>query len=254
MSPWQRRWLAVGLIIFALILTVGTAVAQTDNQLTLTLNRDFGAGFGSNIQGTFSFRVSGPEDLTSVTFYIDDEIVGEDSEAPFRLQFKTGDFPLGVRTLHAVGLSQDGQSLTSNSIQRNFISSSSAIRTALYTIIPIILLVVGGGLLSSWIANSGRKSSGKSVTNVHGSFGGTICPKCNKPFAMHIWGLNIVVGKYDRCPHCKKWSVVRRVNSDLLDASAEAMAQAESAAEKLNPINDSDDDLRKRLDDSKFDS
>ena len=137
----------------------GTAVAQSDNELSLRLRRDLGTGIGTSIQGTFSFRVSGPDNLISVIFYIDDQIVGEDSEAPFRLQFKTDEYSLGVHTLRAVGVTQDGQELTSNSLSRNFISGSSANRTTLYIVIPIILIAIGGRLLSSWIANRGRKAS-----------------------------------------------------------------------------------------------
>lgn len=240
--------------LLSMVLGAGTAVAQTNNALSLKLSRDFGTDLGNNIQGTFSFRVSGPENLARVTFYIDDQIVGEDSEAPFRLQFKTDNYPLGVHTFHATGFTQDGQELSSNSLSRNFISGSSANRTTLYIIVPILLISVGGLFLSSWIANRGRKSSGQSGINVHGPVGGTICPKCNKPFARHIWGLNMVVGKFDRCPHCGKWSLVRALHPDVLDAAVEAMQQAETG--HMQQPSDIDDEARqrKRLDDSKFDS
>lgn len=250
---WQSR-LSLMALLFGLVVGVRTAAAQADEELTLSLSRDFGAGFGTNIQGTFSFRVSGPDDLTSVTFYIDDQLVGQDSEAPFRLQFKTEDYPLGVHTLHATGLTQDGSELTSNNLTRNFISGSSAGRTTLYIIVPIILLALGGRLLSSWIANRGRKSNSVSGIKVHGPVGGTICPKCNKPFARHIWGLNLVVGKFDRCPHCGKWSLVQAMPPDVLDAAVAAMQQAE-AAQTQTTSNDIENEerWRKRLDNSRFD-
>ena len=255
MSRLSKSWLILIVLLLGMLVGMGTAVAQTDNELDLGLSRDFGTGIGNNIQGTFSFHVSGPEDLASVSFYIDDQIVGEDSGPPFRLQFKTDNYPLGVHTLHATGLTQDGRELTSNSLSRNFISGSTAGRTTLYIVIPIIIIAIGGWLLSSWIANQGHKSEGQSAINVHGPFGGTICPKCNKPFARHIWGLNLVVGKYDRCPHCGKWSLVRAMHPDVLDAAVEAMQQAETRQSQAKP-DDTDDEgrRRKRLDDSKFDS
>ena len=248
-----RRWCSLGICLLAMMLGVGTAVAQSDTPLELRLSRDFGSGFGSRIQGTFSFRVSGPDNLSRVTFYIDDEVVGEDSEAPFRLQFKTDDFPLGTHRLYAVGLTQDGRELASNSLSRTFISSSSANRTALYIVIPIVIIAIGGRLLSSRIANRGNKGGNMATQNVHGAFGGTICPKCHKPFAMHIWGPNIVVGKFDRCPHCGKWSVVRRTHPDVLNAAMEAMQQAEQEQSPPASRPDDETDWRKRLDDSKFD-
>lgn len=252
----SKSWLLLVIFLLGIMVGVGTAVAQSDNELDLGLSRDFGTGIGSNIQGTFSFRVSGPDNLTTVTFYIDDQIVGEDSEAPFRLQFKTDDYPLGVHTLHATGVTQDSRELISNSLTRNFISGGTAGRTTLYIVIPIIIIAIGGRLLSSWITNRGRKNQGQAKINVHGGLfvGGTICPKCNKPFARHIWGFNVIGGKYDRCPHCGKWSIVRALPPDVLDTAVEAMQQAEASQNQAKPeVRDDEDRLRKRLDDSKFD-
>lgn len=250
------RWLFLTFLLLGMMIAVGTAVAQSDNTLTLRLSRDFGAGFGSNIQGTFSYRVSGPDNLSSVTFYLDEQIVGEDKEAPFRLQFKTEDYPLGVHHLSAVGLTEDGQELVSNNLSRNFISSSDSIRSTIYLVVPILLVTFGGIFISWWLANRKNKEAGTDNLKVNGVWGGTICPKCNKPFAMHAWGLNVGLGKYDRCPHCGKWSIVRRADPDVLRASVEAMQQAEGH-NLPDAAADGDDDeasRRKRLDDSRFDS
>lgn len=252
----KRKWLLSCFLLLGMVFVGETAVAQTDNNLTLRLSRDFGSAFGSNIQGTFSYRVSGPDNLASVTFYLDDQIIGEDSEEPFRLQFKTEDYPLGVHTFSATGLTQDGQELTSNSLTRNFISSSDSTRSLLYIVVPILLLSFGGIFISWWLANRKNKANGKDNLNVHGAWGGTICPKCNKPFARHIWGINLGIGKFDRCPHCGKWSVVRHVHPDILSAAIEAMQQAEANnADNLAPDSAEDEaNQRKRLDDSRFDN
>ncbi len=251
-----KGWLIFTGVLVWLILGLGTAVAQTNDTLTLSLSRDFGAGFGSSIQGTFSFRASGPDNLVRVIFYIDDQIVGEDSEAPFRLQFKTENYPLGVHTLHAVGITEDGRELTSNSISRNFISGSSANRAVFWLIVPIILLSLGGLLFSSWIANRGQKNHGNpTLAAINGPAGGTICPKCSKPFARHIWGINLIMSKYDRCPRCGKWSLVRALPLDVLETAVIAMQQAENAENPTEPNNIEDEtSWHKRLDDSKFNS
>lgn len=246
LKSWAMVWVLLGLMF-----GVGTAVAQDSNQLTLRLSRDFGTGLGSNIQGRFSFRAEGPDNLTRVSFFIDDQLVGEVSESPYRLQFKTDDFPLGNHTLYAVGITADGQELQSNRITQNFISGSSANRTVLLIVVPILVLSIGGSLFAAWFTNRGRKSSGN--INVHGPFGGTICPKCHKPFARHIWGLNLGLAKYDRCPHCGKWSLVRAMHPDVLDAAVEAM-EAAAQQNQPKPPNDDGETWRKRLDDSRFDS
>ncbi|NOX60535.1 MAG: hypothetical protein GXP42_01080, partial [Chloroflexi bacterium] len=70
----------------------------------LSLRRDWGyGGFAGDIQGTFTMKVEGPDDLVSVDFYIDDQLIGTDTEPPWRLRFVTDDYPLGVHELRAVG-------------------------------------------------------------------------------------------------------------------------------------------------------
>lgn len=250
----QKRWSLWLIVIIGLIFGAATAVAQTEDELTLSLSRDFGAGLANGIQGTFSYRVSGPDNLATVSFYMDDQLVGQDSEAPFRLQFKTDDYAVGVHTLYAIGVTQDGRELTSNTLSRNFLSRSEANRSMVTIVVPILLISLGGIVLSMWIANRSAKASGGALGNVNGPFGGTICPKCGKPFARHIWGINLVTGKYDRCPHCGKWSLVRAMHPDVLNAAVAALQEAEAAQNPSQPGDlDDEERRRKRLDDSRFD-
>jgi DNA-directed RNA polymerase subunit RPC12/RpoP len=236
--------------LLLLVLVANLAMAQDeDDGLSLRLNRDFGFGMGANIQGTFSYRVSGPDDLARVVFLLDGEVIGEDTEAPFRLQFRTESYALGVHTMSAVGYASDGRTLQSNSIQRQFVAGSESTKVALWLIIPLVVIAIGGRFLTSWIA--GRNRSNKDQPAIVGPFGGTLCPKCGRPFAMHIWGLNIGLGKYDRCPHCGKWSVVRRVHPDALYSAAEAFKDNEPEAAESSLTEE--ERLRKQLDDSRFD-
>ena len=95
--------------------------------LEIDLNRDFGyGGFGNDIQGTFSIKVTGPDDLAEVQFYIDEILLGTDREAPFKTQFLTDDFDPGVHKIYAVGRLTDGAELRSRSITAEFLSSDSA--------------------------------------------------------------------------------------------------------------------------------
>ncbi len=236
--------------LFLLLLFVSRAWAQEGADIiSLRLSRDFGFGMGANIQGTFSYRVSGPDNLVRVVFLLDGEEIGEDAEAPFRLQFRTETYALGVHTMSAEGYTNDGRTLQSNVIQRQFVSGSESTKVALWLIVPILLIAVGGRFLTSWIA--GRNRANQDQPAIVGPFGGTLCPKCGRPFAMHIWGLNIGLGKYDRCPHCGKWSVVRRVHPDALYDAAQAFQDDEP--ETAVPTLTEEERLRKQLDDSRFD-
>lgn len=245
----RKTWL----VVWVLLVVTVTAVAAQDT-LRLSLSRDFGAGFGTDIQGRFSMHVEGPDDLVRVLFFIDETQVAEQTTPPFRYQFNTGNFPPGVHVLRVVGITVDGRELTSNTLTRNFLTSSDANQRVAMTIVPVIALVIGVSLFSWWLASRGQKTSGQPAIN--GPFGGSICPKCHKPFARHWWGMNVVVGKLDRCPHCGKWSVVQRTHPDLLQAAYEAMLQAEKgAADTLTTSpEDKEKTFHKQLDDSRFDN
>lgn len=244
----RKAWLADCLL---LVLTVTAVMAQ--DALRLSLSRDFGAGFGTEIQGRFSMHVEGPADLVRVTFFIDDEPVAEQTTAPFRYQFNTGSYPPGNHLLYAVGYTADGRELTSNQLSRTFITGSDANRRVGITVVPIILLVIVASLFSWWVASRGQKASGRPA--IDGPFGGAICPQCHKPFARHWWGFNIVVGKLDRCPYCHKWSVAQRTHPDLLQAAYDAMIQAEKKTPDTSTASpaESETAFHKQLDDSRFD-
>jgi hypothetical protein len=227
----------------------GVTAVFAQETLRLSLSRDFGSAFGSQIQGTFSFRVEGPDNLERVVFLIDDQEIGQDTEPPFRYQFRTENYAIGVHTLSAIGYTSDGQALGSNTLQREFIAGSDSTRRALYIIIPILVISIGGRIISARIANRNNKKPG--TPNVHCALGGTICPNCAKPYAFHLWSFNFVTRRIDRCPHCHKWRVVKKMPPQLLDAAAEATIQQQKAAPS-SPLSD-EEKLRKQLDDSRFD-
>ena len=247
----MRRYLSLSLLLF-LILTP-SAFAQTDAALQLGLRRDFGTGIGASIQGTFSLRAEGPADLERVVFYLDDQPMAEVTAPPFRYQFHTDAYPPGLHTFSAVGHTAVGQEIASNTITRNFLTSGEATKIMVWIIAPVLALVLVGGLITGWLARR-RHAANPEMMAVDGAFGGAICPKCKRPFARHWWGLNIVVGKYDRCPHCGKWSIVQRAHPAVLEAALEAMKQADAQAGAPLPPTDEQDALHRRLDESRFDN
>ena len=211
------------------------------------MRRDWGyGGLGGDIQGRFTFKVDGPADLVEVTFYIDDEVVGTDTDAPWGHQFQTDDYDLGVHELYAVGQTASGQELTSNVLTREFVAASQGWSSALKIIIPILGFVVLAGFVSLLLERR------RGTTRGHYGFqGGAICPKCDYPFSRHWWGLNLGVGKYDRCPNCGKWSMVRRATSQEL-AAAEVAFFDEDAGEAREPAMSEEEAQRKRLEDSRY--
>ncbi len=235
------------LIAFAAGLFWTVAAFAQSETLTLSLRRDFGYGLGQDIEGTFTMTASGPSDLTRVEFYIDDLKIGEATRAPFRLQFVTENYSLGVHSLYAIGYKSDGSQLRSQAVTANFVPASSGMKA----VIPILAIIFGVILLAALIPIvTGRKT----IQLAPGAprkypIGGAVCPKCERPFGVHFYGLNLFGSKLDRCPYCGRWSLVHLASLETLHAAEQAELEGSQAQ---IPETSEDEKLKKELDDSKY--
>lgn len=237
-------------LAFILLWLSAPTFAQEEARLSLRLSRDFGTALGGRIQGTFSMHVTGPEELERVVFIIDGNSIGEDTEAPFRMQFRTEDFETGAHTLGAIGFLSGAVELRSNEVSREFIEPGESGRLSIILVVALLVLVVGGRFLAARIAERGQNKSGQPA--ITGPLGGAICPNCGRPYALHIWGVNLLAGRFDRCPHCRKWRFVRRASARALEAAAELLEDSSATPTPTASIDD-EEQLRRRLDDSRFD-
>ncbi len=245
--------LAVAILSMAVL--AAPALAQAEPGLSLRLSRDFGYSSGTGrIQGTFSMIASGPADLQQVTFTIDDQIVGTDNEAPFRLRFNTGDYPLGVHTIVASGETGNGSLLELNVVRVEFVSADEGWQAAVKIIVPILGIVFAVMLFGFLFPQLFRRGKLEHLPageqRNYGMLGGGICPKCKRPFALHIFGLNLIAGKFDRCPYCGRWSLVRRLPLEELRLAEAVELQAEKSAASLP--DDSEEEYRKQVEDSRY--
>lgn len=230
--------------------------AQEDTpQLTVRLGRDFGySSGGGDIQGTFSFRASGPDNLESVTFYIDDEAIGTVTQPPFRLQFNTDNYGLGLHTLRATGVTSDGQILESTPFVRNFVTAGEGWQAAGRIVVPllggmVLIMAVAWGI--TMLASRRRGTLPLGAPRQYGAYGGAICPKCQRPYSMHMLAMNLLTKRYDYCPHCGKWSLVKRATPEELAAAEKAelaLASPDAQVPELSP----EEKLRRQLEDSRF--
>jgi hypothetical protein len=196
-------------------------------------------------------RAASDEPLVRVAFLINGEVVADDNEAPFEYRFNTGDYPTGDTILTAIGYTADGRELLSNSIQREFLSSEEAWGATSGLVGPLILIVLGITVVSTMVPILlGRKRTHK--PGVYGSAGGAVCPRCTFPYSRNFLSPNLLVGKLESCPHCRKWAIVRRATADELIA-AEARFAAEGKPEIANSESE-EDRLRRMLDDSRYES
>ena len=230
--------------LLIILLFPSLAFAQDDPALQLSLSRDNGYGLGNQMQGHFSYRVSGPDNLVRVEYLMDGEVIGESTAEPFRFRFVTDNFELGIHEMSAVGYTADGQTVESNVIRGDFVSPQVTNRFVI-GVVGFAVVVVAARFLFF------RDRSGKAKKG-YGAFGGVVCSNCKRPFAGHWWALNLLAARYDRCPHCGKWQGTRVATADQL-AEAEAYeASLGRGAPAPDDETDAKEKLRKQLENSRF--
>jgi hypothetical protein len=154
--------LTIFAMIFSRVLS-GSAYYQSEEDLSLDLSRDFGYSSGTGrIQGTFSMRVRGHDNLVRVEFFLDDTLIGETNEPPYRFQFKTDTYTEGIHTLSAIGYTSDGRMLTSNERRVEFVSPQEGPQQVFKIILPIfalIFILAAISVLIPTITGRGKRSN-----------------------------------------------------------------------------------------------
>jgi hypothetical protein len=248
----MKKISAAILITILVSLVIISAVSAQVEELTLSLSRDFGyGGINGDIQGTFSVKASGPANLERVQFFLDETLLGEDTEAPFAIQFVTDNYPTGAHVFSAVGFTTDGKQIGSKSINAVFVSKEEGSAAALKMIVPILAVVFGAMAISAITAmvnvRKGKKLPAGAARSY--SFGGGICPKCKRPFGFQLLGIHMFGRKLTPCPHCGKWSVVKRASMN--DLHAAELAELDTEKAQIPEASD-EEKLRKELDNSKY--
>ena len=236
-------------LLFLILIVAPAATAQSDGSLTLEFHRDFGYAAGGEIQGAFSLTVAGPDDLTRVDYYLDDQLLGSATTPPFKISFNTSNFPLGQHTFLAVGTTTSGSELRSASRTVEFVSADAGWQTVGKIVLPILGVIVALAVLGSVVpVLLGRTSVFR--PGEYGMAGGAVCSRCGMPFSRHAFSPNMVLGKLERCPHCGKWAIVAAASAAALH-QAEARWQADSQQGELEPESEADH-LKELVNESRF--
>jgi hypothetical protein len=204
-------------LVAVLVLCFAQPALAHGDGLHLRMYRDWGyAGFEHDIEGYFSLIADGPADLERVEFYIGDELVSADEQSPFRVKFHTRDFSTGEQRIFAVGFTAGGAELRSNEYVRVFLSGEEAKQKTIALIGPILVFVAALFLISllAQVLPRNKPQPGK-----YGISGGAVCPKCGLPMSIHFFSFHAGWNNYERCPHCGKWSWVRKAKPEDLRAA-----------------------------------
>jgi len=236
----RKKVFAILLLCLCLLLIPYHLVSAQDDDYTIHVRKDIGYNMGRNIQGRFTISLRGDEaQVQSVTFFINDSVLHQVDSAPFRHQFSTDAFDPGEYRLYAEVLLRDGTKLTTTPATFEFLSrqdSGNQITTILLGLGGVVLLtMLVVGLIQIFVGKGIGKQPLKPLqpgeSRDYGMFGGAICARCGRTFSRHIWGINLVVGKLDRCDHCGKWVMARRASPEALRLAEQAEMEATQADE-----------------------
>lgn len=246
--------------IFVVILILGSgapAQAQNDQQIHLSLTKIIGYYSGllstkKEAEGTLLLSAEAPSNVTRVVFYIDGTTeMGEVTQPPFKLQFVSESYSLGEHTLTATGYSADGTPVKSNPLVVSFVKPGQGLGAGLKIAGPIILAAILVQLVISLTGQRKLKNLPAGATRSYGVSGGTICPRCHRPFALKAFSPNLGPGlKFARCPYCGRIGLFGR--KSMQDLQAAEAAEIADAKVGIAPEESEEEKLRKELESSKY--
>jgi hypothetical protein len=253
------RYFSLLIVVVLLAMMIASPVlAQTPTAAPwrLNVNRDFGYGGGADIKGLFTLSVIGQEDITSVTYLIDEKEMAVVSEDPFKFQFNTSQYPYGWHDLTAEVTNLAGEKFVTPARHLNFVTSEMESETMKKMILPLFGLILGVMLIVGvvqFVLMRKRNPNGvpAGTKRNYGYAGGSICRKCGRPTPRHIWGFNIGIGKLDRCENCGRWSVMQGVPLGILRTAEEAEKASETSQSTISEKSE-DEKLRELIDKSKY--
>ena len=146
----------------------------------------------------------------------------------------------GVGTLFA----QEGETA---SIGRQFVATS----VVTVVVLAVVVLVVAFRMGSYFLAR--RSNGGRSGRGEYGFLGGAVCPNCGRSFGVHWWSFRLGLGRYDRCPHCRKWNMVQRASPEALAAVEQSQPANGNEKNTSDEAAREEESLRQRIEDSRFD-
>jgi len=243
---------AIAFVLSLSSITIRSALAQDgEGSLELGLRRNLGYGGVGEIQGQFTMSAQGPQGLVKVQFLIDGQVVWVDEETPFSYRFSTNEYSLGDHLLGAIGIMADGRQLHAQGRRMEFVSADVGWQAAGEIAVPLViglaLIALLGTLGTSLL---GRRRSFQ--VGVYGWVGGAVCPRCRLPYSRGVLSPNLLAGKLERCPHCGKWALAALASTAELAAAEADFHETEHRDASSDALNE--DDLRRKIEESRFDS
>ncbi len=244
----KKTFFSMLLAVILLLAMVLPAAAQANEEYQLKVNRMVGSEFGNQITGTYKLTLSGDlSAVQSVEFRIDGQAIGTDNESPFSLVFDTSAYDSGAHRLSAAVSTSDGRTLETAARTFDFMSGSESGAMLGKVLLPILGIVVLMMLVQFAMARKQPLTHiAPGTPREYGLKGGAICSHCGRPFAIHMWAMNLLPTlRLDRCDFCGKWGVQHTVSlrelraaeqREIAQSRPEAPIPEKSEAEKMKEM------------------
>ena len=251
----NRKLNVVAITISLLIFFVSAAFAQ-NTEYRLNVRRNFGYSSGNQIRGAFTIDIIGPDNIKSVRFLIDGKLMADIPQAPFSLSFDTANYPFGNHELSAVITTTDGGQVNVQPRTFDFATpeqEGQVVTNLVFPLLGIVLLITLGGLGFQLLVlrKQPMKDLPPGTPRNYGLHGGTICPRCHRPYGLHWWSFHLLTLRFDRCDFCGKWAFVGPKRSEDLRKAEQAELNSFSQEPALSPKTE-EEKLKDLVDQSRF--
>lgn len=138
----------IGILLLVGLISCMPLQATAQGTLTLSLDRNVGMHIGSIVQGTFTLRGSGPEEVQNLTVYFNGDEVHFVTGNTIAWQFNTADYPGGSMNITLFGVDDVGGTYLATR-QVTFIGGfvSNAITIGVIALVVILILAKYGSRL-----------------------------------------------------------------------------------------------------------
>ncbi len=253
----RKSILSIVLLFLVMGLTAFPVLAQQE-EFRLGVNRLFGYSAGDELSGSMKLYIIGSTNtIKSVEYFIDGKSMGSGVAPSFDLTFQTSDFSVGYHDLSATVQTQDGRTVDVAARKFNFVTTEAGLASGARIAIPLLgiilaILVVGIGL-QVLVFRKKFVNLPPGTQRNYGLRGGTICPRCKRPYPLHWWAFNVGIRtRFDRCDFCGKWAMVGpKPIEELRAAERMELETSEGGAPQMGEKTE-EEKLREMIDKSKY--
>ena len=138
----------IGILLLVGLISCLPMQVTAQGTLTLSLDRNVGMHIGSIVQGTFTLRGSGPEEVQNLTVYFNGDEVHFVTGNSIAWQFNTVDYPGGSTNITLFGVDDVGTTYLATR-QVTFIGGvvSNAITIGVIALVAVLILAKYGSRL-----------------------------------------------------------------------------------------------------------